>query len=93
MNKKIEEWLNTRGRRFVELKLKTFNSLKSIAYPKEEEVNDWAEFFTLSGQIEILVWAFCPKKNKTKFAKEIGDRLSELEEEAIMLNKTEIGDA
>ena len=91
MNKKIEEWLNSKGRRHAELKIKTANSLTS--YPKQEDVADWAEYFNLDGQLENLIWIFQPKINKTKFIEEIDNKLCELLEEAIMLNKKEIGNA
>lgn len=88
MDKRLTEWLETKGRRLAELKasggeeffvpgprnLKKLNNLTG---------DEWIEFFTLIGQLDGLVYLLKPANARSakKFEKAIAERMQELENE------------
>ncbi len=85
MEKKLKHWLDTKGRRLVELKLMGGNMIFGNNISKNDiellSTNEWIEFMTLTGQFDAIIWAFSPrsKKRYIEFIQNIDNYMNKLE--------------
>lgn len=74
---KIDQWINTKGKRLMELKVKGHGIFEAKKHLSEAE---FIEFLLLSGQLDAMFWFTMPKKNQSEYYKDIMNKLSEHEE-------------
>ena len=80
----IDQWFRTKGKRMVELKLKGGRYIFKGNFKKAQQVltdGELCEFLILSGQFDMLIWAFAPKDKKEydNFMKEIEKQFTQIE--------------
>jgi hypothetical protein len=87
MHTKMKEWLYGKGRRLAELKV--MGGTEMFQDPETRDVtklspNEWAEFLILSGQLDGLIWAYCPEDpdEALGFISEITEMICTFETEA-----------
>lgn len=65
MDKRVSDWIDNHGRRFVELKLKGgdeyFKTNKIQGKLNNLDGDEWIEFFTLLGQLDGMMYALEPE--------------------------------
>ena len=85
MDKRVVDWIDTNGRRLIELQIKGgdeyFKTNKCARRLDGLNGNDWIEFFTLLGQLDGLMYALSPEDpvKASSFRRSIKRRLKKLE--------------
>jgi hypothetical protein len=80
MKNKLREFLDTKGRRIAELKVRGGSKLVILGQSDELSQSEIEEYKTLAIQLDSLIWAFEPKTNKKEYFEEIKKFFSQIEE-------------
>lgn len=93
MDKRVSDWIDANGRRFVELKLKGgdeyFKINKVQGKLNSLEGNEWIEFFMLLGQLDGIMHALEPEDavKASSFHRSIKRRLKKIEAHCLYVYK------
>lgn len=85
MDKRVSDWLDANGRRFVELRMKGgdeyFKANKITSRLDNLDGPEWIEFFTLLGQLDGIIHALEPEDplKASSFRRGIYRRLKKIE--------------
>lgn len=93
MDKRLDAWLETYGRRLAELKIaggeEYFAQDENTDRLDNLTGNQWIEFFTLVGQLDGLIWALQPEDEirAKQFRKAVAKRLDKIEKHCRLILK------
>jgi len=93
MNRKLKYWLETKGRRLIELKLagcsEYFAKVRDIGKMETISAEEWVEFIALTGEMDALLWVLQPKSSerKEKFKTEVKNFLIKIESQILEINE------
>lgn len=85
MDKRVMEWIDTNGRRLVELQIKGgdeyFKTNKRMEQLNALTGHEWIEFFSLLGQLDGLMYALSPEDpvKESSFRRSVKRRLKKIE--------------
>jgi hypothetical protein len=84
MNSRLQEWLNTKGVRLIELKESGNDILNN--HLSEQQLT---EYFILIGQLDGILWALQPRNSKkyTEFHNDVKKIFAKMEKECKNLKK------